>query len=71
MKKKLLNKMIDRGVEKVKNYGYPNVDKTNILTDYIYSDMFRSILISSYGKGYDNEINELLTMIKTDDELMF
>lgn len=40
----LRDQLISAGVRNLQKYGYPSVDKDNILTDEIYSAFFRSML---------------------------
>ena len=44
-------KLIDSGVRNLKEFGYPAVNSENILTDYIYSRMFKSMLEEHRGTG--------------------
>lgn len=52
-------KLIAAGVRNLKEYGYPNVDTDNILTDPIYSAFFASMLADNLGHGVDAEIKAL------------
>ena len=56
-------KLIDAGVKNLHEFGYPKVDKENILTDEVYSGFFRSMLNDNLGHGgkIDNAINQLLS----------
>lgn len=53
-------KLIQAGVRNLKEFGYPDVDATNILTDMIYKEFFRSMLKDNLGKGADKDINALM-----------
>ena len=44
-------KLIDSGVRNLKEFGYPAVNSENILTDYIYSRMFKSMVEEHRGTG--------------------
>lgn len=57
-------KIIEAGVRNLKEFGYPNASKDNILTDPIYSAFFKSMLEDNLGKGADEAINQLLSEIK-------
>lgn len=61
--------LISAGVKNLKEYGYPNVDEQNILTDPIYSAFFRSMLESNKGHGVDVDkaITALLNRLPTAD----
>lgn len=48
-------KIIAVGVANLKEFGYPNVDSENILTDKIYSAFFRSLLEGNLG---DTRLNQ-------------
>lgn len=57
--------LIAAGVKSLQEYGYPAVDKTNILTDPIYSGFFRSMLRDTKGHSpeVDKAIDSLLAKI--------
>jgi len=63
-------KLIENGVKNLKVFGYDKVDKDNIFTDLIYSQMFKSMLEDNKGHrdDIDNAIDNLLTKIKTDSK---
>lgn len=42
--KELEDLLISRGIKNLHDFGYPTVDRANIFTDYIYSQMFKSML---------------------------
>lgn len=54
------NKLIDAGVRNLQEFGYPGCTKDNILTDMIYSAFFKNMLESNLGKGFDQEIRNLM-----------
>ena len=58
-------KLIKAGVRNLKEFGYPDVDEKNILTDMIFKEFFRSMLKDNLGKGADKEINALLAELGT------
>lgn len=66
MNQKVMDKIVENGVNNLKEYGYPAVDKENIFTDMIYSAFFRRMLIDNLDQGFDAEINELLSKIISD-----
>jgi len=55
-------KLIAAGIKNMNEFGYPNVDKHNILTDEVYSKFFLSMLKDNLGKAksVDIAINELI-----------
>lgn len=57
-------KLIERGVLNLKEFGYVDVDVDNILTDAVYSAFFLSMLNENLGYGFDYEINEIIKTIK-------
>jgi len=61
------DKLIEAGVKNLKDYGYPAVDKENILTDIIYSGFFLSMLRENLGQGIDAPINELIEEINKNE----
>lgn len=58
------NMLVTAGVKNLREFGYPDVNAENILTDKIYSAFFKSMLNDNLGKGYDKDINALLEEIK-------
>lgn len=59
--------LIAAGIKNLKEFGYPEVNAENILTDEIYSEFFKSMINDNKGNGsdIDNAIDELLTKINT------
>lgn len=57
--------LIARGVRNLREFGYLSVDENNILTDEIYSRMFRSILQDNMGhsRAADSELQKLIKEI--------
>lgn len=57
--------LIHAGVRNLREYGYPDVNPKNILTDMIYKEFFRSMLKDNLGKfaSTDRDINALLKEI--------
>lgn len=58
-------KIIAAGVKNLKTYGFKDANKNNILSDKVYSEFFKSMLIDNKGKStaqvdavIDNLINE-------------
>lgn len=66
MNKKAVDQIIENGVNNLQKFGYPNVTKENILTDMIYGAFFKRMLADSKGKGFDEEIDHLLSRITTE-----
>lgn len=62
-------KLIAAGVRNLKEFGYPSVTAENILTDSVFSQLFKSMLKDNLGKGYDAEIGGLLAEIISEKEL--
>ena len=62
-------KLIKTGIKNLNEFGYPNVNEQNILTDVIYSGFFLSMLKDNLGHGevYDKVINELINEIKQNE----
>jgi hypothetical protein len=65
MSTKLRKQLIDAGVNNLREFGYPNCNADNILTDRIFAPFFKSMLEENLGNGeqYDREINALLNEI--------
>lgn len=58
------DKLLAAGVRNLKEFGYPEVTKDNILTDHIYSAFFKSMLEDNMGKGMDEHVGALLAEVK-------
>ena len=56
------NHLLKAGVKNLKEFGYPDVDTKNILTDIVYAGFFKSMLEDNKGNGtqIDEVINDLL-----------
>jgi hypothetical protein len=63
-------KMVQAGVDNLKEFGYPNVNEENIFTDMIYSQFFKSMLNDNKGirSDIDEVIEKLLGRIKTNEK---
>lgn len=61
--------LLKSGVKALKDYGYPDVDTDNIITDLIYSAFFKEMLIGTKGKrsDIDKEVDNLLKEIKENE----
>ena len=60
-------KILTAGVSNLKQFGYQEVNKENILTDLVYSGFLKSMLNDNKGKStkqVDNVIDELLSVVK-------
>ncbi len=55
--------LINAGVKNLKEYGYPDVNSDNILTDEVFSAFFLEMLNDNLGQGYDREINALIVEV--------
>lgn len=53
-------RVLKAGVKNLREFGYPNVDTENILTDLVYKDFFLSMLEDNLGKG-DATTNAVLS----------
>ena len=61
------NHLVKAGIKNLKEFGYPDVTVSNIMTDEIYAGFFKSMLNDNKGKStkqVDNVIEELLEEIK-------
>ena len=56
------DKLIAAGVKNLQEFGYPSCNKDNILTDYVFSRFFLSMLGENkgHGKDIDAAIGELI-----------
>ena len=59
--------LIAAGVRNLKEFGYPSCNEQNILTDYVYSSFFKSMLTDNlgHGDGQDGVINNLLVELES------
>jgi len=57
------DQILDAGVKNLREFGYPHVDRQNILTDQVYSAFFRKMLEESRGLGFDGDLNNMLDEI--------
>ena len=56
-------KLIEAGVKNLREFGYPDCNVENILTDQIYGAFFKSMLEENKGRGVDREIDALLARL--------
>jgi len=65
-KEKIKEHLIKAGVKNLKEFGYPDVDDKNILTDEVYKEFFKSMLHDNLGQKriFDDVILELLESLK-------
>jgi hypothetical protein len=65
-KEKIKEHLIKAGVKNLKEFGYPDVDTKNILTDEVYKEFFKSMLHDNieHQKMFDDVIVELLESLK-------
>lgn len=63
LRKEICDQIIANGINNLKDFGYPDVDKDNIFTDMVYSRFFKNMLRESLERGFDVEINHLLSKI--------
>lgn len=63
----LQKKLIKNGIANLNEFGYPEVNEENILTDPIYSQFFKSMLSENkgYNKGVDIAIDGLISKISS------
>lgn len=59
------DKLIKAGVDNLQEFGYPECNSTNILTDLVYSKFFINMLEENkgYSGNIDKVIDELITEI--------
>ena len=58
------DQIIARGVANLHEFGYPQCNAENILTDAIYGGFFESMLRDNLGKGADATIKPLLREVR-------
>jgi len=63
---KIKEHLIKAGVNNLKEFGYPDANAENILTDEIYKEFFKSMLHDNLGQKriFDDVILELLESLK-------
>ena len=61
--------LIKAGIQNLKDFGYPDVNKDNIMEAYIFRSFFKGMLEDSLGKNdaIDAEVNKLLAEIEEKD----
>jgi len=66
MQKTIREKLIAAGVNNLKEFGYPSVNKENILTDKVYAAFFKTMLVENIGVVADLDIviNELIKEVE-------
>jgi hypothetical protein len=57
--KDLRTKIIENGIKNLNEFGYPEVNKEDILTDIVYSQFFKSMLEENLG--YSNQMDLVLS----------
>lgn len=64
------NNIVDIGVKKLRNFGFTNVTKDNILHDEVYFFFFKRFITIMQGKDekLDMQINELLKISVKNNE---
>lgn len=61
--------LIDAGVKNLHEFGYPDCNATNILTDRIYAAFFKGMLEENLGHGAaDAQIKELLVAVSANQD---
>ncbi|MGK9450306.1 hypothetical protein ACSSZE_03435 [Acidithiobacillus caldus] len=58
--------LIENGVKNLRRFGYPSVNKDNILTDYLFSRFFLNMLEDNKGSknaNVEREIDQLIAEI--------
>lgn len=60
-------KLIKNGVRNLHEFGYPECNETNILTDYVYAEFFKRMLEDNIGNGFDADIEAVMAMIKPNE----
>lgn len=65
MRHTIRRKLIEAGVKNLREFGYPDCDNKNILTDTIFKQFFKGMLEDNKGKSalVDQEIDKLLKEI--------
>jgi len=53
---KMQKQIVENGVQNLKEFGYPNVDKKNIFTDSIYNPFFVHMLKESANVTKNNSL---------------
>ena len=63
------NQIIEAGVRNLREFGYPSVNAENILTDAIYSQLFKSILEGNLGDPavQQDVLKELIAEVESND----
>ena len=62
--------LLEMGIQKLKNFGFVNVNKTNILEDEVYAYHFKKFMSFLLGQNeeLDTSIKDLFTSIDKQNE---
>lgn len=52
--------LLNAGVKNLNEFGYPGCNADNITSDMLYKSFFEKMLEETKGRGYDDEVNDLL-----------
>lgn len=68
IRKRIRDGLLEAGVRNLKEFGYEGANKTNIVTDKVYSEFFKKMLEDDDSSRPDivEVRNELLSQIKKD-----
>jgi hypothetical protein len=62
--KEIIDRIISNAVDHLNTYPFFKATKENIFEHDVYKILFKAQLEFNKGKGFDEEINELLSMIQ-------
>ena len=62
--KDIRQKLLESGVKSLKEFGYPNVDTKNILTDEVYSQFFRGMLDDAIARSNNDTIDGVIDELR-------
>jgi hypothetical protein len=60
--------LIAAGVRNLKEFGYPEVNAENILTDQVFATFFKNMLVENKGRGADDVIDQLIDEVTANEE---
>ena len=67
-KQEVKQKLIQAGVQNLKEFGYSDVNEENILNDSLYSSFFQAMLQDNLGVSQFDSVNDVIKELIADIE---
>lgn len=65
-KAQIKERIIENGVDNLKEFGYPTVDQNNILTDRIFARFFLSMLNDKVNQVNNKDVTDVIEQLKAE-----